>query len=854
MRLVVAIISGLKARCCFTAMRMASCLLVTVVISCGLMSAQAPEGENRPSEAPKKPEDHRFDLSIEPVHLKSLPKNVFVDQKKFWLTPFHMTESQWRWAVPLGFAGAALLASDTAIEKHVPTNPTTVSRAVTASNAGVAALAGIGAGMYLWGRATSHDEYRETGLLAGEAGIDAFLDTEVFKYMFQRERPFTGDGKGRFFQGGTSFPSEHASVSWAIASVIAHEYPGPITQFLAYGVAGGVSAARLVGHKHFATDVIVGSALGWYLGRQVFRSHSRYSDAEIARWGTFNKGDEDTARQPRNMGSPYVPSDSWVYPAMDRLAALGYVKTGFADMRPWTRLECARQIQEASHRLAEDEAPENEAKRLYHSLRDEFAWEISLLAGGTNTELRLESAYTRTTEIAGKPLTDGYHFGQTIINDFGRPAERGFNDVSGMSGWATYGPFAVYVRGEYQHSPSAPALPLTARQAISTADFSRSPVPMPFPLPPDTPTNGLNQGRFLDTYVALNLSDWQLSYGNQTLWWGPSQGGPLMFSNNGQPIRMFRINRVVPFTLPSILGVLGPMRLEAFLGQYSGYEFMFTPFGPVGSYGESLHQQPIVHGERLSFKPASNLEIGLSRTTDYGGPGYPVTLHTMLRSLFSTGNTNAGDPKKPGSRRSGLDVSYRIPGLLNGMTFYAEGMAEHNEVTPLLGPDVAAWLGGIYIPKLPKIPKLDLRVEGGYTDPPNSGGDIGFGAFYWDGTWISGFQNARHLMGSWIGRQGQGAQAWTTYWFTPRNKLQFGFRHQKVSQQFIANGGTLTDANVRAEFWPRSSLGLSAWVQYERWLFPVILPNVSRNVTAALEIRLEPHKLSLHSRSAANQP
>jgi hypothetical protein len=95
-------------------------------------------------------------------------------------------------------------------------------------------------------------------------------------------------------------------------------------------------------------------------------------------------------------------------------------------------------------------------------------------------------------------------------------------------------------------------------------------------------------------------------------------------------------------------------------------------------------------------------------------------------------------------------------------------------------------------------------------------------------------------MGSWIGRQGQGAQAWTTYWFTPRNKLQFGFRHQKVSQQFIPNGGTLADANVRLELWPRSNFSLSAFVQYEMWNFPVIATGRQSNVTSAIQVSFWP--------------
>ncbi|MFZ0418118.1 MAG: capsule assembly Wzi family protein [Candidatus Sulfotelmatobacter sp.] len=785
-------------------------------------------------------------MELPPVDLKSLPRNLFVDQKNFWSAPFHMSTADLQWAVPLAFAGAALVASDTAIEKHVPTDPSTVSHAVTASNAGLAAFAAVGGGMFVLGHFAHNDQERETGLLSGEAGIDAFLDTEVFKYAFGRDRPFTGNGRGQFFQGGDSFPSDHAAISWAIASVIAHEYPGPMTQLLAYGMAGGVSAARLVGQKHFASDVVVGSALGWYLGRQVFRSHSHYSDAEIAKWGTFSKYEEgDNGREARNMGSPYVPLDSWVYPAMDRLTALGYIHSGFADMRPWTRLECARQVKEASERIAEDEAEQPEAARLYRALQNEFGGEITLLNGGENAELRLESVYTRSTEIVGKPLTDGDHFAQTIVNDFGRPEEQGFNNVSGLSGWAQYGPLAVYARGEFQHSPSAPALPLAARDAISQADFKQINLPSSviFPVPPDTPTPAFNEGRFLDTYVALNLSDWQLSYGNQSLWWGPSQGGSMMFSDNAAPIRMFRLNRVTPFTLPSFLRLFGPMRLEAFIGQYSGYEFIDSPSGLVGQYGQSLNPQPIVHGERISFKPTSNLEIGLSRTTDYGGPGYPLTLHTFLRSVFSTSNTLAGNPDKPGARRSGMDFSYRIPGLRDGMTFYAEGLAEHDEITPIIGPDVAAWLAGIYVPRLPKIPKLDFRVEGGYTDPPNSGGDVAHGAFYWDAAWITGFQNAGHLMGSWMGRQGQGAQAWTTYWFSPRNKLQFGFRHQKVSQQFIPNGGTLADASVRAEFWPRSSFSLSASVQYEMWNFPIVATTRQSNVSSTVQLSFWPKEL-----------
>ena len=182
-----------------------------------------------------------------------------------------------------------------------------------------------------------------------------------------------------------------------------------------------------------------------------------------------------------------------------------------------------------------------------------------------------------------------------------------------------------------------------------------------------------------------------------------------MLSDNADPLTMFRINRVTPFKLPSFLGVLGPMRVEFFIGQYSGYEFMFTPSGLVGSVRRSsCSPQPIVHGERFSFKPTPNFEFGMSRTTDYGGPDYPLTWHTFLRSVFSRTETIPGAADKPGSRRSGLDFSYRFRGL----TFYADGMTEHDSISPIVDPDVAAWLGGIYIPRLPWIPKMDFPRRG----------------------------------------------------------------------------------------------------------------------------------------------
>jgi hypothetical protein len=774
--------------------------------------------------------------------LITLPQAFLHDQIGLWSSPSKARLTDATWLVPLGGLAAAFFATDSDFSRHLSSDPNTLTRYRHASDYGVYSMAAGAGGFYFLGLLTHDDHARETGFLSGEATLDSLAITEALSYATGRQRPDQGNGDGRFRKNGTSFPSDHAAAAWAIAGMVAHEYPNPFLKFLSYGAATAVSVSRMNAKQHFPSDVLIGAAIGYLTSSYVY-AHHHNSDLEGAAWEIpAIRPERPSYWQTRFMGSPYVPLDSWIYPALERLTALGYIDSGIAAMRPWTRMECARQIVEAGDHIGGDDT-DHEAVQLHDELQTEFLRELNLLDGGSNADIHLESAYTRSTEIAGKPLTDGYHFGQTVVNDFGRPEEQGFNDVSGMSGWASDGPFALYVRSEYQHSPSAPALPLAARDAISEADFAHSIVPPPFPIPPGTPVSSVDRGRLLDAYVAMNLSDWQLSYGNQSLWWGPDAGGAMMLSDNAQPLRMFRVNRVTPFKLPSFLGVLGPMRMEFFLGQYSGYEFMFTPLGLEGQYGQSLHPQPIVHGERISLKPTRNFEIGLSRTTDYGGPGYPLTWHTFLRSVFSTDETIPGAADKPGSRRSGVDFTYRVN---NGLTFYADGFTEHDTFSPLVGPDVAAWLGGIYLPRLPKLSRVDFRAEGVYTDPP-IGGNVGSGFFYYNPTWISGFTNEGNLMGHWVGREGQGVQAWTTYWLSPRNKLQFGFRHLKVSHEFIPQGGTQADASVRAEFWVRSTLSLSAEVQYEAWTYPVIEAARQSDITSLVQISFWP-KVSAHNR------
>lgn len=761
----------------------------------------------------------------------TLLKHLALDQKAIWTSPSRVHFQDATWLVPLGGSTAGLLATDTAASRHLSNNRNRLNRSRRISNDGLAALVGASGGLYLWGRATEDEHKRETGLLAGEAVLNALAFNSAVQLAAGRERPLEDSGKGRFRHGGSSFPSSHAAAAWAIAGVIVHEYPGPLTRMLAYGAASAISAARVTGKEHFPSDALVGSAVGWFIGRQVYRHHHNYEMGGSS-WETIpGTRDSEPAREPRNMGSPYVPLDSWAYPAMGRLAGLGYLPSAFLSLRPWTRLECARILDEAGELLEDEHANPPEAERLYRALTQEFEPDLNLLGGSSNRRVQLESVYSRVMGISGPPLRDSYHFGQTIANDYGRPYEEGANVASGFSAWATEGPFVVYIRSEFEHAPSAPALPLLTRQTIAKVDALPG-------VPPATPMAKVNQYHLLDGYVAMSAENWEISFGKQSLWWGPGKGGPMLFSDNADPINMFRISRVAPFTLPSFLRRLGPFRVEFFLGQLDGHHFVNGPSGVTGNYAQPLDPQPFIHGQRVSFKPTPNLEFSVSRTTIFAGSGAAFTAHRFLQSMFSTSNGAPGTSNDPGDRRSAADFVYRIPKLRSWLTFYGDAFTD-DQISPIGYIDRSAASAGIYLTHIPGVPKLDFRAEGVYTDLP-IGGAVSHGFFYSNPRYLNGYTNEGNLLGSWIGRQGQGAQAWTTYWLSPKSTIQASYRHQKVSQQFIPFGGTLSDVAVRADLWLRPALSLSSFVQYERWKFPVIAAGQKSNLATSFQLTFWP--------------
>jgi membrane-associated phospholipid phosphatase len=242
------------------AARRVAVALLLLVVAGAAASAQSPAPGASPTPTPSQE--------------KQFFRNILRDQRAIWTSPLHLDRDDVRRLAPLGLATAVLLATDQETDEfgHDRTR-TNVSKDVSFGGS-IYSTAGIATAFYVAGRATGNARARETGLLAGEALIDAGVVSSVLKNISQRQRPDHDEGQGEFFESGHSFPSGHATSAWALATVIANEYRGRrLVQVGAYGAAAAVSMSRYSGRNHFLSDVLVGSAIGYGIGRYVFKTH-----------------------------------------------------------------------------------------------------------------------------------------------------------------------------------------------------------------------------------------------------------------------------------------------------------------------------------------------------------------------------------------------------------------------------------------------------------------------------------------------------------------------------------------------------------------------------------------------------
>lgn len=198
-------------------------------------------------------------------------KRIGEDQKRLYLAPFEPHNFKWDAIVLVGTG--AFLAADRHIENNISHSNFTAYQAT--SDIAIAGLASSLGAIYIYGFKTEHRHARETGEIALETLVNTFLIYTPMQLIFARQRPDEGNGHGDFFKHhsvNTSFPGGHAMFTWAMASVLADEYPKTWARVLSYGAAFTVTFTRFMARDHWASDMFLGTGLGLAIAENTFHA------------------------------------------------------------------------------------------------------------------------------------------------------------------------------------------------------------------------------------------------------------------------------------------------------------------------------------------------------------------------------------------------------------------------------------------------------------------------------------------------------------------------------------------------------------------------------------------------------
>ena len=534
-------------------------------------------------------------------------------------------------------------------------------------------------------------------------------------------------------------------------------------------------------------------------------------------------------------GSTFVPMDSWIYPALERLANMGAIPSQSVAIRPWTRQECRRQLRQAEDILFGfgsldtdlDSATKQEAARLLPDLERE------LREPDGTANFVLDSVYARAGTIAGPALTDGFHFGQTWWNDYGRPLGRGTSSLEGYSIRIVGGRFFLYDRQEIQTDPGLPAVTPARAALFNQLDN----VPFEVPAAPTVPAAALIlpapavaayvRQRPLDLYGGVAFAGNAVSFGKQEIFWGPTTMGPFSFSRNAEPTYNLRFVATRPHPFP-FFPELGSYRFDVVFGKLSGHQHPARPY---------------FNGQKIELTFGPYLETSFTRWSVLWGVGHPITLGSLKNNIFSSNSTGAtfayGDRTDPGDRKSDFDFRLHVPGLEQFVTIYADAYAD-DELNPIDAPRRVAWAPGIYVSRLPSLPHADLRLEVASSEEMSQ--DEGGTRVFINNQYRDSNTNKGFLLGNAVGRDARAIEGRAGWWFSGRTRVEAGYRQTKGSHVFLPGGSTISDAFVESNYaWTRE-WSAQLFAQYERFLVPSYLPGAQHNGSARIQITWTPQK------------
>lgn len=159
------------------------------------------------------------------------------------------------------------------IEDHSSSSAEDISKVITNFGDG-RFLAGLITALYISGEISDNNSLKKTALLSLETWLTTGVIVTSLKFVTGRARPWTGESSQSFHpfslkSGFHSFPSGHVSSAFAVATVVADQSKKAYIDILAYSLATLVAVSRVHIDKHWASDVLVGSSIGYFVAKKI---------------------------------------------------------------------------------------------------------------------------------------------------------------------------------------------------------------------------------------------------------------------------------------------------------------------------------------------------------------------------------------------------------------------------------------------------------------------------------------------------------------------------------------------------------------------------------------------------------
>jgi len=197
--------------------------------------------------------------------------------------PIHWKGKDWRNFGIFAGVTAATMAADWEIRHFVQSNQNSVSTETAKVVEPFGNLYGVYLFpvMYVAGLATGEKRMQSVALGGVKSLANSTAIYATTKLLIRRNRPDKASSSFDFappftHKSYTSSPSGHSNTIFTVATALALEYRETRwVPIVAYTIATLTAASRIYQNRHWTSDVLVGSALGHFVTKAVWRNNNK---------------------------------------------------------------------------------------------------------------------------------------------------------------------------------------------------------------------------------------------------------------------------------------------------------------------------------------------------------------------------------------------------------------------------------------------------------------------------------------------------------------------------------------------------------------------------------------------------